>query len=226
MVTRYTFILLLNLLESVSSLRDPLALEKPDKFEIKMLKADRRLSNIFDSPKKKHESHTKRQRIEKTKAKLQKQVDNLKNIVGENNVAPVTDFDLWKKLYDYIIENLDNYLKDGEFTVSFVSRYNFCLFVIPIIPANFVMVFPAFYKIFFPPKLKTEPVIAEFLKDLDRNLNIIKKKSSTQLLVTTLLKRSGNIRKELEVIKEIPHLIVEDPMKLLRWIMVFKIEVL
>lgn len=219
------FYLLLLISQSLSE-KDKLNLEKPDKFDMKMAKNDKYLAGIYNKPKPEETTPpSPSKEAQMKKDKLDKQVEALKKVLGEKNLVSLTDSDFWNKLYNYIKINIDKFLKNGHLGFSFPVRYNFCLFVIPIIPAQSALVFPAFYKFLIPPKVKKIEMVAKFLNEFDGHLRTIKKKSSTQLLVTVYLKRKGNFKEEIEMIRKIPDLIVQDPAQLLRWVFNFAIEV-
>lgn len=211
---------------SLINAKDSLAVEKPDKYDLRMAKIDKQYENAFKKPKIPTLPPSKHDEIEQKKDKLDKQADALKKILKDDNVLPITSSDLWRIIYEYIKAHLKDFTKDNSLAVSFVLRYDFCLFIIPVVPANNLLVFPAFYKFLIPPKVKKVPTVAKFLAEFDSKLKIIQKKSSTQLLVTVVLKRTGNIKSDLEMILKIPDLIVQEPLKLLKWLFDFKIEIL
>lgn len=162
----------------------------------------------------------------KKQEKLEKQAQALRKILKAKNIHPITSHNLWEQIYKYIEKHIVEYLENSHFSFSFPIRYGFCSFIIPLTPIEKTLIFPAFYKFLIPKKLTKIKLVEDFVKSFDNFLNMIKKKSQTELLITVTLKRETNGLKDLEMIKKIPDLVKSDPLKIIAWAFDFKADTL
>ncbi|KAM0680437.1 hypothetical protein GINT2_001497 [Glugoides intestinalis] len=155
---------------------------------------------------------------------LEKQAEELGSLMQSDNMYSLTNSSLWEMIYKYIMENIDEFLKGQKLSIKMHIRYNFCLFVIPLLPTEYFLVFPSFYKKLLPQKMLNQPTIVEFIKAVDGFLDEVKSRKYTEILTVFIISRTVNLKDELEIIKEIPRYIKEDPIKVIRWLMKFNVE--
>lgn len=214
---------LVNIYFIINLVKSTLKPGKNDKYDSIMDKRDNDIENQKEETPPKDSNSPYLKAIQK-QDKLDQQVEALKKVLKEKNLYPITSNDLWAKIYKYIMDHIDEFLKNLQFSISFPIRYTFCVYIIPIIPAEKTLVFPAFYKFIIPRKVKKIPLVKDWMKKFDDFMNIIKKKSKTELLVTVRIKRPNTVKEDLEILKRIPDLVKNDPMQLIRWIFEFKAE--
>lgn len=157
-------------------------------------------------------------------ATLQAQRDKIAKLLKTEDVYKVTSSEFWRKIYNYIVENLEKLMENGYFSIPFLMRYSFCAHIVVFIPQEAAFVFPGFYKIFIPKQAYKIKILKDALEELDRFLEFIKKKSKNELLITVFFGRSGNPKEDLAFILEIPNYIRTDPIKILRWILKFEFK--
>lgn len=204
--------------------KDDLAKEKPDNYDMKLARQDSLAARTLDTALGKDMVEPASAEIMDKIDKLEKQTDNLKKLLGVDNLLPITSHNLWEMIFKYIMDHIEQFLKDNTIDIQIPMRYNFCVFVMPIMFTNYFLVFPAFYKFLIPSKVKNIPSVKDFLAKFDRFLNFIKKRSKKELLITVHIKRTGSLKEDLEMIKQIPTFIVSDPTKIIRWMLDFTVE--
>lgn len=208
-------------LSMMSSMKDGLANEKPDSYDMRLARQDGIAARILDKDTAPQPASVD---VSNKIDKLEKQADALRKLLGEDNILPITSHKLWEMIFQYIMDHIEQFLKDNTIDIQIPMRYNFCVFVMPIVFTNYFLVFPAFYNFLIPPKVKSILMVKDFLTKFDRFLNFIKKKSKTELLITVHIKRTGSVKDDLEMIKQIPDFIVSDPIKIIRWMLDFSVE--
>lgn len=203
--------------------RDELANEKPDNYDLKLAHQDSLAAHTLGMLDR---DLTQPTSIEITSKidKLEKQTDDLKKLLGEENLLPITSHELWEMIFKYIMDNIEQFLKDNTVEIKIPMRYNFCVFVMPIVFTNYFLVFPAFYKFLIPSKVKSMPLVKDFLTRFDKFLNFIKDRSQKELLITVHIKRTKSVKEDFEMIRQIPTFIVSDPIKIIRWMKDFNVE--
>lgn len=208
-------------LSMISSTKDGLAREKPDSYDMKLAHQDSLTARTLDN-----DTAPLPASIEAANKidRLERQTEALRKLLGEDNLLPITSHQLWEMIFQYIMDHIEQFLKDNTLDIQIPMRYNFCMFVMPILFTDYFLVFPAFYKFLIPSKIKNILVVKNFLANLDQFLNFIKKKSEKELLITVHIKRTGSVKDDLEMIRQIPTFIVSDPIKVIRWMQDFSFK--
>ena len=194
----------------------------PDKYDIKLNANDKALAEKMDS--KVELKDEKSLEIQKNKDKLNSQVDSIKKELGTNKVFPISSIDLWKFIYDFIKNNLDDFIKGKSLSIKMYMRYTFCVYIIPLLPTEYVLLFPSFWEIFIPNKFKKNIYISNFIETLKKFLKEVKERSDRELLPAFIFSKSITGEEDLEFFLEIPELISTDPGKIIRWLLDFKQE--
>lgn len=199
--------------------------DSPDKYERLINRKDNKIENRNNEYKPTNEEKIPKflEALEK-KGILEKQFKEISEHLNVDNLASLTNRDLWNDIYKSIMDQIHDFLKGKELSISFPIRYSMCFFIIPIISADKFLIFPAFYKFLIPSRIKSHESISKFLNSFDKLLNFIKKQSENDLLVNIYLKRNNTLKEEIEIIKMMPDLIVSDPVKIVRWISDFRAE--
>lgn len=205
----------------LSFCKDSLYKEMPDRYDLKLSKIDQ---NYLNSTKE--NTKTTEDTIFENNQRLDNQVSTLKNYLEIDEVYSLTSTKLWEKIYNYIVEHLNEFLENNQLSFKMHIRYNFCFYVIPLLPTEYFVVFPSFYKYFIPYKYRNEKAILNFTNGIDGFLKEIKNRRYKEILTVFYVKRSGTAKDEIEMIKKIPEMIKNEPMALIRWIMGFKVEIL
>lgn len=161
----------------------------------------------------------------KKQEKLERQADAIRKMLKTKNAYPLTSKKLWDRLYQYIIDHIAEFLKNAQFSISFPIRYSFCVYVIPLIHINKTLIVPSVYKFLIPKDMAKLDIVKTFTKSFDEFMNVIKKRTKTEVLVTVRLKRQVTASEDLEIIKRMPYLVKNDPLELIRWLFDFKAEV-
>ena len=207
---------------SVFSSFDQLAYDKPDKFDLKMAKNDLKIFNFFDEKDQKLNSKIKK--TEDAIFKIEDQVETLKRFLNSKNIYPLTSTKLWEIIYDFIKGHLEDFLKNNELSFSIYIRYSFCSFIIPLLPSEYFLIFPSFYKILIPKKFRKNEHILKFIKIFDKFLLRVKARSSREFLPLFNFRKATSIQEDLEFIKEIPKIIISDPVKIIKWLLDFRLN--
>lgn len=155
---------------------------------------------------------------------LEDQADELKKILDNQKIYPITSNSFWEKLHDHIIENKEKYFFGTQFKFEFSVRYNFCLLVVPLVEIQNMIVFPAKYKFLIPREILKLDYVSSYLKGVDNVLSKIQKKSKQQLLINLTLRRSLNID-DLNILKKLPSDIFKNPEKIIKWLSEFSASV-
>lgn len=200
--------------------KDTLSKEVTDKYDIK-------LSNIDDEylQHNKNGIKTVEDVVFENNQRIENQVSTLKNFLEIDEIYPLTSSHLWEKIYNYIIEHLHEFLENNQLSFKMYIRYNFCLYVIPLLPTEYFLVFPSFYKYIIPYKYRSTKLVLGIIDRIDKFLEEIKKRETKEILTVFYIKRSGSVKDDLEMIKLMPVLIRNDPIRILRWIVDFKAEI-
>lgn len=210
---------LFSYLKEIISL-DTLSKELTDKYDMKLSKLDDEyLKHNMNDMK------TVEDTIFENNQRLENQVSTLKNFLEIDELYSLTSSYLWDKIYNYIIEHLNEFLENNQLSFKMYIRYNFCLYVIPLLPTDHFLVFPSFYKYIIPYKYRSTKLVLSITNRIDKFLGEIKKRKTKEILTVFYIKRSGTVKDDLEMIKMMPVLIKNDPMKILRWIVDFKAEI-
>lgn len=157
-------------------------------------------------------------RARETRERLEEQRNKLAKHLKSDVISPLTDQSLWKKLRDFLLKQWEVPDFKGQVSVSFLVRYNFCVFLFIQLPAEVAFPFPALYSWMIPARLRTIPVISTFIEKLEVFCKFIKKRSKKQLLINIKLSRKFDSRKDLDFLLEIPKLISTDPAKIVSWL--------
>ncbi|ELA41945.1 uncharacterized protein VICG_00962 [Vittaforma corneae ATCC 50505] len=201
--------------------KDALENFSPDKYDLKMSKLD----SVYANQQTPENDIDNSVALENEKMKrFETQVETLKGFMDIDNLYPVTSRKLWEAIYKFIIEHLKELVKDGRLGFTFYIRYNFCLYIIPLLPTEYVLVFPSFYHVIIPEKVKKYPLVLKFLTGLENFLKLVKKKSKVEVLPAFMVSKTFTSEKDIEIIKQIPDLIRTDPFKIIKWLIDFKIE--
>lgn len=142
----------------------------------------------------------------------------------EGSISSITDKDMWERLHKYIINNWGKFLIDGHFSIGFQIRYVMCSYVIAFIPGEFAFVIPGFYTYLIPKKAYNVPIISDALKGLKKFFKFCKKTSRDKLFITFYFGRSNSIQQDLDFIKNIPVMITNNPLGILRELLGFRIK--
>lgn len=211
-------------------LADPLAFEKPDKFDIRLASNDMKIAKLIEQkedqenlggPNGEGSPQRKSLGAEENKDKLEDQVKALSKFMDTNNMYPLNSRKLWEMIYDFIIKHLDDFLKNNQIQFKIYMRYSFCAYIVPLLPTQYFLIFPSFYKILIPPKFKKNEFVASFLKIMDSFLEKVKKRSSNEMLPAFDFVRKGSSKDDLKMILEIPELVTTEPLKIVRWLIDF-----
>lgn len=159
----------------------------------------------------------------------EKKLDEFHKIFTEalelkDTVSSITDKDMWKRLYDYIAKNLPKFFVDGHFSIAFEIRYVMCSYVVANIPGQFAFVIPGFYTYLIPRKAYTIPIISDGLKGIKKFFKFCKQTSKNQLMITFYIGRENSALEDLKFILEIPHLIINNPLGILRELLGFRVK--
>lgn len=213
--------LLLLINHTMIDAKDGLSFFKPDKYDKRMAMVDNAYNKAGENINDPNNAAALEDELDE---KLELQTRTLKKHLGLNNAHSIRSIKLWEEIYKYIIDHLKELLKDNKFGFTFYIRYNYCLFVIPLLPSDYILVFPAFYEKLIPPKIKKYPLVKNCLKAFRDFFHIVHKRSKKEVLPAFFVYRTISGPKDLEIIKEIPRLIRKDPLKLLKWVFDFHIE--
>lgn len=156
--------------------------------------------------------------------KLKEQRDKLAKYLQTDDVYSLTSLDLWKKIREYIILNWPKLFNDGYLSIPLDIRYNFCVFIVMMIPAEVIFPIPAFYTYLIPKSAHKVPILKDALKELERFFAFVKKRSKKQFLISFYVGRGGSPKEDLDFLLEIPKLITTDPIKILRWLLRYEIK--
>jgi hypothetical protein len=201
---------------------DQLAFDQPDKFDFKLAKNDLQIINFLDQ--KDEKLNSKIIKTEENLLKLDNQVDTLRKYFESKNIHSLLSSNLWEKIYKFILENLDKYLKDSNLFFSISMRYSLCTYIIPLLPTEYFLIFPSFYKILIPKKVKKNEIVKKFIKSLDKFLLRVKYRSKRELLPNFRFIKKTSLKEDLEMIREIPKIINSEPLRLIKWVVEFEIE--
>lgn len=199
--------------------RDGLAVEKPDRYDINMAETDRFYLNSLD-----HDITAEKLKKEEVYQRVDDHAEKLNKLLDSNSIYSLTSSDLWNRIYEYLVEHLDEFLKNGNLFFKIHMRYSLCTYIMPLLPTDYILVFPSFYKILIPSKFKKIKAVSDFLKSLDKFFTLVKQRSKTEILPTFVFKRSGSLKDDLIVIKRIPELIKTNPSSLVSWLFNFTVE--
>lgn len=100
---------------------DKLTLVAPDKYDIRLNENDQRIASMINEI----ENYISTV-IQKREDQLDYQINSLRKELGTDNVYSMTSKDLWKLIYEYIKENLENFLKGRSLSIKLHMRYSFC----------------------------------------------------------------------------------------------------
>lgn len=209
-------------LEKASANLDTLAFEKPDKFDLKLGKNDMEIANILDQ--KKDVPLPKSLKVEKNNSKLDKQKNEMRKKFKTDNMFSVRDRKLWEIIYNFIKLHIEDFLNGTKLSFKIHMRYSFCTYILPLLPTEYFLLFPSFYKVFIPTKIKKSEFGKTFLGAIDKFLEKVKERSDKELLPTFTFARAGSSLEDIEFILTIPDLISTDPIKILRWLYDFELE--
>ncbi|WUR02069.1 putative SP-containing protein [Vairimorpha necatrix] len=160
-----------------------------------------------------------------TKDKLNEFNNSLNEILNlEQTVNSLTDKDMWKNLHDYIIKNWDKFFIDGHFSIQLQLRYVLCSYVIAFIPGQFAFCIPGFYTYLIPKKAYKVPILSDALLGVKKFFKFCKKTSRDKLFVTFYFGRANSLQEDLEFIKKIPEMIVNNPIGIIRELLSFSVK--
>lgn len=155
---------------------------------------------------------------------LEDQAKRLAKHLGTKDLSALNNPGMWERLHQYITSNWDILSVEGRLALPLVIRYNFCLFIIAQIQAEVAFPFPSMYSVIIPAKVRTVPILKEFLEGLDKFLAFVKKRSKKQLLIRFSIGRTFSSKTDVDFILQIPKLITSDPVKVLRWFVTFDLK--
>lgn len=200
---------------------DALARYKPDKYEQKMSRID----SLYGDPVKKKITEENEKALDKVVIhRLELQVKTLKSYMSIKDVYPISNSEIWERIHKYVMDNLKDLLKDLELRIPFHMRYNFCLYVIPLLPLHYVLIFPGFYKLLIPSAVRKNETAASFIAKVDKFLGEVKQRSKNEVLPSFTIKKTLTSPEDLAFMKQIPVLIKKDPLKIIEWLLSFRIE--
>lgn len=145
-------------------------------------------------------------------------------IEDDSLIKPVTDKEIWTRLYEFLKENLDEFMIDGHLGVEMHIKYIFCVYVVAFIPAEFVFAFPAFLPKLLPKKAFKIPVVRDILEEMTNFLKFIRFRSKKTLIIPFFIGKKNSVLEDLELIKKIPELIYDDPEKLFKSLFALKVN--
>lgn len=207
---------------SIDAFGDGLSDPRPDRYDIKMADNDRELARAFeDIEKSKEDSNVK---AVKNKEKLNSQKEKLKKHLNTDQMYSLTDGDFWQMIYDFIKKNIADFLKDQTLFFTIYMRYSFCAYIIPLLPTQYFLIFPSFWKIFVPNKVLENESVKVFVKSLENFLKQVKERSDKEMLPVFVFTKSVTSEADLDFLLEIPDLLTKDPVKIIRWLSDFKLE--
>jgi len=209
---------MLLLISMLYAVHNPLAV-RPDAAEIKMARLDAAYDQANPPPSQENILELQNAAFQR----LETQAETLASFIGVDNLHSISSGRLWRSIYDFVLRHLSKFLEDNTFSFSFSIRYSYCLYVIPLPVTDYVLIFPSFYARLLPARVKSHPVAARFLASLDRFLAEVKKRSQAEVLMMYKAVRRARVE-ELEILKEIPELIRSDPLKIINWLVDFKLE--
>lgn len=161
---------------------------------------------------------------EQVNFELDNQIEVLKKQLDSTNMYSIKSTDLWEKIYQYIISKIDEFLKNNRLVLSINMRYSLCSYIIPLLPTEYILIFPSFYKLLIPNKVLENELISKFIKLFDEFLEKVKERSDNEFLPKFNFVRTTSGKEDIEMIKRIPDLISNEPVVLFKWLMDFKLE--
>ena len=200
---------------------DKLSFAAPDKYDIRLNENDKKLADIMYN--KDQLDNDVSVEIQKKEDRLDSQVSSIKKQLDSENVYSMTSKNIWRMIYNHIKEHLEQFLKGRDLVIKMYMRYSFCTYIIPLLPTQYVLLFPGFWEIFIPKKLKQNVYISKFIKTLKKFLNEVKKRSKNELLPAFTFSKSISGEQDIEFFLEVPVLIKTDPAKIIRWLLDFKL---
>lgn len=193
--------------------------EKPDYGDIRLSLNDTPIASAIDegfkSPAQEGSARTRR---------LEEQRDRLAKHLQTDSISALTDKDMWRRMHKYISANMPAHLDNGYFSISLVVQHIPCVFVFACIPAEVVVPLPSAYRFLIPRKAYGVPALKELLVGVGRFLAFVKKKSKKTFMITFYVGRTDNFAEDLDFLLEIPSLIKNDPIKILRWLLKFEVK--
>lgn len=189
--------------------------DKPDYGDIRLAANDK----LIDPKAVENEETLKPEavKIMEKKELLKNQRNKLAKFLGTKNVSALNNKNMWKKLWKYTMANWDSLAVDGYLGLPMVIRYNFCVFLVLHIPTEAAFPIPVSYTLIIPKKAKEMPELKGFFEKLDQFNAFIKKKSKEQFLIDFTVGKRFNSKKDFDFLLEIPKLITQDPIRVLRW---------
>lgn len=157
--------------------------------------------------------------------KLERQVKLLRSRMHYEDIHSIRSRFLWQKIYEYIMNNLEKHLKGLEFSVSVTMTYSFCFFIVPLRPTNYFMVIPNFLRLLFPRKVRRIPIVEQFLSLFESFMKRIKTRIDEDFIATIVISKTLTSSEDLKVIKDIPNMLEQDPLMLVKWLMGFNLRI-
>lgn len=152
------------------------------------------------------------------------EAEKLKKTLNTNDVDSIGNIDMWKKLHKYLSTNWDTLVVDGFLKINFFVNYSFCVFIFLQIPAEVIFPIPSFYSFFIPKSAYSLPVFQTFFTKLKQFDKSVREKSKKIGLINFIIGKKINSKTDLDFILEIPKLIKNDPIKVLRWFIDFEMR--
>ncbi|KAI4291621.1 hypothetical protein PAPHI01_0895 [Pancytospora philotis] len=195
--------------------------ERPDKADQLLALNDVSLGDDALDP---HEYKSAAVTAAANNAQLDAQRDRLAAYLGVDEVSSLTSPDLWQRIHDWLMANWDSIVTEGYLGITLHVRYNFCLYIIMLIPAEAIFPLPSAYTFLVPRRAKRVPVISDFLKRLEEFLKFVKKRSGEQFLIPFTIGRRFSAKEDLSFVLRIPALISTDPIQVIRWFLDFELK--
>lgn len=190
--------------------KDALAYEKPDDHDLLLAANDQAIDNFINEQAIPEVPNVL---AEENILALETQAEALAKHFGSKNMHSVISRKLWEIIYNFIKENLEQFLKENRLQFKIYARYVFCFYVIPLLPTDYVLIFPSFYGKLIPSKFYKNEIVKTFIGALDSFFMRVRERSKRELLPAVTFARHTAIDEDLEMIKSIPEFIRSDPIR-------------
>jgi len=161
--------------------------------------------------------HARSQKFDESKSRLGA-------LIGEENVYSFVDESLWQRIYEYIRDHLDEFLQNNSLGILLQIRYSFCFYIVAFLPAEVIVPIPAKYGFIIPASARKIEILRRALDRLKEFFAFVKKESKTSFLINFTLSRKGSVKEDIEFILQIPILLKNEPMKVLRWFLDYDLK--
>ncbi|KCZ81034.1 hypothetical protein H312_01520 [Anncaliia algerae PRA339] len=148
----------------------------------------------------------------------------LNRLLGDDLIKSPFDRKLWQKLYEFLMEHLEDFMVDGCIGIEMHIKYFLCVYIVAFIPGEFVFAFPAFLPKLLPKKAFKIPIVRDILIEMNNFLRFVRWRSQKTLIIPFFIGKKNSLKKDLEIIRRIPDLIFDDPQYLFTSLFALKVN--